>query len=157
MMGYKKVLLVFAALVAAAFAGTTPAGVTFLEANRAKNGVVELPSGLQYRVIKSGEEGGKSPAVSTPCECHYKGSTIEGVEFDSSYKRGKPTTFAPNQVIKGWTEAMQLMKEGDHWELVIPSELAYGDSQRGPHITPGAVLVFELELLKVKGKVAGEL
>ncbi|CAM9182857.1 unnamed protein product [Choristocarpus tenellus] len=157
MMSFKAVLFALAAMVSSILAATTPAGMAYLEANRAKEGVVELPSGLQYRVIKSGPEGGKSPAVSTPCECHYKGSTIEGTEFDSSFKRGKPTTFAPNQVIKGWTEAMQLMKEGDYWELTIPSELAYGDSQRGQYITPGAVLVFELELIKVKGKTSSEL
>jgi FKBP-type peptidyl-prolyl cis-trans isomerase FklB len=84
---------------------------------------------------------------------------IDGTEFDSSYKRGKPTTFAPNQVIKGWTEAMQLMKEGDKWQLFIPSELAYGDSQRGQFITPGAVLLFDIEIIKVKsgGYVKSEL
>jgi len=76
---------------------------------------------------------------------------IDGTEFDSSYKRGQPTTFAPNQVIKGWTEAMQLMVEGDHWELVIPPGLAYGNQQRGQHIKPNSVLVFELELLSING------
>merc|ERR1711935_1014214 len=94
---------------------------------------------------------GVTPKVGTPCECHYAGTLIDGTEFDSSYKRGQPTTFAPNQVIKGWTEAMQLMGEGDKWELYVPSELAYGDRQRGQHITPGAVLVFEIEILEVKG------
>ena len=89
--------------------------------------------------------------MGTPCSCHYRGTLTDGTEFDSSYKRGSPATFAPNQVIKGWTEAMQLMKEGDKWELYIPSELAYGDRQRGQYITPGAVLVFELEILAVKG------
>ena len=86
-----------------------------------------------------GPAGGPSPGPSTRCACHYRGTTIDGKEFDSSYKRGKPTEFAPNQVIAGWTEAMQLMKEGDKWELVIPSEIAYGDRQMGPDITPGAV------------------
>jgi len=89
--------------------------------------------------------------VSTPCECHYAGRLTDGTEFDSSYKRGAPTTFAPNQVIKGWTEAMQLMKEGGKWELYIPSELAYGDRGAGGLIPGGAVLIFDLELLKVKG------
>ena len=89
--------------------------------------------------------------ASTPCECHYEGRLIDGTVFDSSYKRGQPATFAPNQVIRGWTEAMQLMHEGDRWTLTIPSELAYGDSQRGPLITPGAVLIFDLEILKIKG------
>lgn len=129
-------------------ARTTDAGRKFLEENAKKEGVVVLKSGLQYRVVKKGTSN-KSPLVSTPCECHYEGRLIDGTVFDSSYKRGAPTTFAPNQVIKGWTEAMQLMHEGDKWELFIPSELAYGDAQRGQHITPGAVLVFDIEILKV--------
>jgi FKBP-type peptidyl-prolyl cis-trans isomerase FklB len=132
-----------------ACAATTPEGRAFLESNKLKEGVVETSSGLQYRVLKEGPEGTPSPAVSTPCSCHYRGTTIDGKEFDSSYSRGQPTTFAPNQVIKGWTEAMQLMREGDKYELVIPSELAYGDRQMGADITPGAVLVFTLEILKV--------
>lgn len=102
-------------------------------------------------MITPGEPGAKKPLASTPCECHYTGKLIDGTVFDSSVQRGTPATFAPNQVIKGWTEAMQLMSEGAKWELYIPSELAYGNSQRGQHITPGAVLVFELEILKVKG------
>eukprot|EP00240_Pyramimonas_obovata_P011571 CAMPEP_0118935132 /NCGR_PEP_ID=MMETSP1169-20130426/14963_1 /TAXON_ID=36882 /ORGANISM="Pyramimonas obovata, Strain CCMP722" /LENGTH=145 /DNA_ID=CAMNT_0006878119 /DNA_START=91 /DNA_END=528 /DNA_ORIENTATION=+ len=138
-------------MVGSAIAGTTSEGKKFLEENAKKEGVTVLPSGLQYKVIKSGPAGGPSPKASTPCECHYRGTLMDGTEFDSSYRRGTPTTFAPNQVIKGWTEAMQLMKEGDKWELTIPSELAYGDRQRGSHITPGAVLLFELEILKVKG------
>ena len=97
--------------------------------------------------------GDSSPLPDSPCECHYEGRTAanypSGPVFDSSYARGTPTTFAPNQVIKGWTEAMQLMREGDKYELVIPSELAYGDRQMGADITPGAVLVFTLEILKV--------
>ena len=96
----------------------------------------------------------KSPLKDTPCECHYVGTLIDGTEFDSSIKRGKPATFAPSQVVKGWTEAMQLMAEGDKWRLFLPSELAYGDRARGQHITPGAVLIFELEILKVNGDVA---
>ena len=103
------------------------------------------------QVITEAPKGAKSPLASTPCECHYRGTPIDGTEFDSSYKRGKPPTFAPNQVVKGWTEAMQLMGEGDKWELYIPSELAYGDRQRGQHITAGAVLVFTLEIITVKG------
>ncbi|KAK3252652.1 hypothetical protein CYMTET_38061 [Cymbomonas tetramitiformis] len=133
-------------------AGTTPAGKKFLDENAKKDGVIVLPSGLQYKVVKSGAADAPSPKVNTPCECHYKGTLIDGTEFDSSYRRGQPATFAPNQVIKGWTEAMQIMKEGDKWELYIPSELAYGDQQRGQHIKPGSVLIFELEILKVKGK-----
>ena len=131
-------------------------------------------SGLQYKVLKSAEAGAKSPKAGTPCECHYRGTLIDGTEFDSSYKRGQPATFAPNQVVKGWTEAMQLMGEGDKWMLYLPSELACaqppapprtprlclipwatlrpdGDRDRGQFIKAGAVLVFELEILEVKG------
>ena len=126
------------------------AGKVFLEANKAKEGVITLPSGLQYRVIEEGA-GLEHPTVGTPCECHYAGRLLDGTEFDSSYKRGQPATFAPNQVIKGWTEAMQIMKEGDKWELYIPSELAYGDRGAGGKIPGGAVLIFTLEMLKVKG------
>lgn len=108
-------------------------------------------SGLQYKVVKAAEPGAKSPKAGTPCECHYRGTLIDGTEFDSSYKRGQPATFAPNQVVKGWTEAMQLMGEGDTWELYIPSELGYGDRDRGKFIKGGDVLVFTLEMLKVKG------
>lgn len=140
-----------AALLALAAAATTPEGLAWLDENKNKAGVVVLPSGLQYKVLKEAPAGAKSPLVGTPCSCHYRGTLIDGTEFDLSYKRGQPTTFAPNQVIKGWTEAMQLMGEGDKWELYVPSELAYGDRQRGQHITPGAVLVFEIEILEVKG------
>lgn len=118
-------------------------------------GVVSLPSGLLYKVLKAGS--GKTPQISTPCECHYKGTLIDGSQFDSSYDRGEPTTFAPNQVIKGWTEAMQLMKEGSKWELYIPSELAYGDRGAGGMIPGGAALVFIIELLKVKGPSTDDL
>ena len=149
-MARRSLLIVLMALFAGvACAATTPEGRAFPESNKLKEGVVETSSGLQYRVLKEGPEGTPSPAVSTPCSCHYRGTTIDGKEFDSSYSRGQPTTFAPNQVIKGWTEAMQLMREGDKYELVIPSELAYGDRQMGADINPGAVLVFTLEILKV--------
>merc|ERR1719345_277422 len=149
-----KVASVFLLTIIGAATATNDAGKAFLKANGAKEGVVETSSGLQYKIIKDGKAGSKSPLVATPCECHYAGTLIDGTEFDSSYKRGRPSTFAPNQVIKGWTEAMQLMKEGDKWELFIPSELAYGESQRGQFITPGAVLVFEIEILKIKGSRA---
>merc|ERR1711903_288170 len=132
--------------------GSTKEGLEWL-ANKAKeDGVHETPSGLLYKVIKSGEASAKSPLVGTPCSCHYRGTLINGKEFDSSYRRGEPTTFAPNQVISGWTEAMQMMREGDHWELYIKSELAYGDRGAGGDIRPGATLIFELELLKVLGQ-----
>jgi FKBP-type peptidyl-prolyl cis-trans isomerase FklB len=103
-------------------------------------------------VLTAGNRPGPSPLANTPCDCHYAGTTIEGVEFDSSYRRGQPTTFAPNQVIPGWTEAMQLMVEGDKWKLALPSEIAYGDRRMGKDITPGAVLLFDIEIVKVKGE-----
>jgi FKBP-type peptidyl-prolyl cis-trans isomerase FklB len=118
---------------------------------KGEEGVVARDSGLLYKVLVDGPAGGKTPQASTPTECNYRGTTIDGAEFDSSYKRGQPATFAPNQVIKGWTEAMQIMKEGDKWELYIPSELAYGDRGAGGKIPGGAVLIFTLEMLKVKG------
>eukprot|EP00418_Pyrodinium_bahamense_P076056 CAMPEP_0179064754 /NCGR_PEP_ID=MMETSP0796-20121207/28107_1 /TAXON_ID=73915 /ORGANISM="Pyrodinium bahamense, Strain pbaha01" /LENGTH=330 /DNA_ID=CAMNT_0020761703 /DNA_START=56 /DNA_END=1048 /DNA_ORIENTATION=- len=123
----------------------------FLEENKGKEGVITLASGLQYKVLKEGR-GMDHPKVGTPCECHYAGRLIDGTEFDSSYKRGQPTTFAPNQVIKGWTEAMQLMVEGDKWEMYIPMELAYGPSGKPPKIPPKATLVFIMEIVKIKGE-----
>ena len=132
--------------------GTTTEGLKFLQQNAEKEGVITHESGLQYKVLRSGEEGAPSPAVSTPCKTHYEGRLVDGTVFDSSYKRGSPTTFAPNQVIKGWTTAMQMMKEGDKWELYIPSELAYGDRDVGPHIKGGDVLIFVMEIIEVLGK-----
>jgi len=121
--------------------------VRFLEENKKKEGVVTLASGLQYKVLKYGT-GLSHPAADCPCDCHYRGTLIDGTEFDSSYKRGEPTTFAPNQVIKGWTEAMQLMVEGDKWEMYIPYNLAYGE--RGSRNIPGkAALIFTMEIMKV--------
>merc|ERR1712070_879447 len=102
-----------------------------------------------------GGRGMEHPLVGTPCECHYAGRLLDGTEFDSSYKRGAPTTFAPNQVIKGWTEAMQLMVVGDKWEMYIPMELAYGPNGNPPTIPPAATLIFVMEIMKIKGgKVA---
>ena len=143
-------LIVLACLVGAALAGTNAEGKKFLEANAKKEGVISLPSGLQYKVLRKGG-GGDHPTVDSPCECHYKGTLIDGTKFDSSYDRGSPTTFAPNQVIKGWTEAMQLMVEGDKWEMYIPSELGYGDNGSPPKIKGGDVLVFTMEIIKIKG------
>ena len=135
-------------------AATNAAGNAFLNANKAKDGVVTLPSGLQYKVITNGS-GTEHPLPDTTCACHYEGRTAQqypaGKIFDSSYARGAPTSFAPNQVIKGWTEAMQLMVAGDTWLLYIPSELAYGDAGAGGDIAPGDALVFKLELLKLEG------
>eukprot|EP00941_MAST-03F_sp_MAST-3F-sp1_P005412 g5412.t1 len=144
-----KAFSIFALLAVAA--ATNEAGKKFLAENAKKEGVVTLESGLQYKILKTGPSPRKSPLVSTPTECHYAGTLIDGTEFDSSYKRGRPSTFAPNQVVRGWTEAMQLMGEGDKWELYLPSELGYGDRDRGQHIKGGDVLVFTLEMLKVKG------
>eukprot|EP00413_Alexandrium_margalefii_P049004 CAMPEP_0204611154 /NCGR_PEP_ID=MMETSP0661-20131031/61878_1 /ASSEMBLY_ACC=CAM_ASM_000606 /TAXON_ID=109239 /ORGANISM="Alexandrium margalefi, Strain AMGDE01CS-322" /LENGTH=287 /DNA_ID=CAMNT_0051622997 /DNA_START=52 /DNA_END=916 /DNA_ORIENTATION=+ len=143
-----RAVLVLALLGAAA--ATNAEGKAFLEAKEKEEGVVKLASGLLYKVLKKGE-GKHHPTVDSPCDCHYAGTLIDGTEFDSSYKRGQPTTFAPEQVIKGWTEAMQLMVEGDKWEMYIPSELAYGDRGAGGRIPGGAALVFQMELMKIKG------
>jgi len=151
-MGFFRAAAAAAALLAPAgvFAGTNSAGKKFLEENAGKEGVITLPSGMQYKVLKKGD-GKHHPTVNSPCECHYEGTLIDGTKFDSSYDRGEPTTFAPNQVIKGWTEAMQLMVEGDKWEMYIPSELGYGDSGSPPKIKGGDVLVFKMEIIKIKG------
>ncbi len=123
-------------------------GEKFLEVNKAKEGVTTLESGLQYRILKKGT--GASPKATDTVKCHYKGTTIDGREFDSSYKRGEPATFALNRVIKGWTEGLQLMKEGGKWEFFVPSELAYGEKGAGPNIGPNEVLIFEVELLGIE-------
>jgi FKBP-type peptidyl-prolyl cis-trans isomerase FklB len=122
------------------------AGKAFLEANAKKEGVKVLPSGLQYKVIKEGM--GKTPTIADKVKTHYRGTLIDGTEFDSSYKRGKPAEFGVKAVIKGWTEALQLMKEGDKWELYIPANLAYGERAR-PTIPANSTLIFEIELLEV--------
>jgi FKBP-type peptidyl-prolyl cis-trans isomerase len=123
-------------------------GKAFLEANAKKEGVVTTASGLQYKVLKSGN--GPSPTIDSTVTTNYRGTLIDGREFDSSYKRGQPASFPVKGVIKGWTEALQLMKVGDKWELYIPSDLAYGASQRSELIQPNSTLVFELELLGIK-------
>merc|ERR1711981_1500638 len=143
-------ILTFSALVAVALAGTNEKGKKFLEENKNKEGVITLASGMQYKVLRKGE-GVSHPTVDSPCECHYKGTLIDGTQFDSSYDRGSPTTFAPNQAIKGWTEAMQLMVEGDKWEMYIPSDLGYGDTGSPPKIKGGDALVFTMEIIKIKG------
>lgn len=130
-------------------AGTNAEGQAFLAENAKKPDVITLASGLQYRVLKEGS-GQYHPVQDSQCLCHYHGTLIDGTTFDSSYDRNEPTTFAPNQVIKGWTEAMQLMVEGDVWELTIPSELAYGDSGSPPKIPGGSVLIFKIEIIKIK-------
>lgn len=123
-------------------------GEAFLAENGKKEGVVTLPSGLQYKVIKSGT--GKTPKLADTVETHYRGTLIDGTEFDSSIKRGQTATFPVNGVIPGWTEALQKMKEGDKWQLFVPSNLAYGERGAGRDIGPNATLLFEVELIAVK-------
>ena len=122
-------------------------GKAFLEENKKKEGVKTLPSGLQYKVLKEGS--GKTPKATGEVTVNYKGTFINGTEFDSSYKRGNPATFQLDKVIRGWTEALQLMKEGSKWQLFIPPELGYGDRGGGP-IPPNSTLIFEVELISVK-------
>jgi len=119
----------------------------FLTANEKKEGVKTLPSGLQYKVLTEGS--GKMPKAEDTVTVQYKGTLMNGTEFDSSYKRGQPATFQVKGVIKGWTEALQLMKEGSKWQLFIPPELGYGERGVGP-IPPNSALIFEIELLTVK-------
>merc|ERR1711907_908964 len=121
----------------------------WLESKAKEEGVISLPSGLMYKVLKSGDGAGPSPSASTPCLCHYHGTLTNGTVFDSSEGRQQPITFAPNQVIKAWTEAMQIMKEGDQWELYCKPELAYGSSSPSPAIPPNSILVFRMQILKV--------
>jgi FKBP-type peptidyl-prolyl cis-trans isomerase FklB len=122
-------------------------GKAFLEENKRKEGVITLPSGLQYKVLAEGS--GKPPKAVDNVTVNYKGTLINGTEFDSSYKRGQPATFKVNGVIKGWTEALQLMKEGSKWQLFIPPELGYGSRGAGP-VPPNSTLIFEVELIAVK-------
>ncbi|AKS42318.1 FKBP-type peptidyl-prolyl cis-trans isomerase [Wenzhouxiangella marina] len=122
-------------------------GQAFLAQNREREGVMETESGLQYRVIEEGE--GASPAATDTVTVHYRGSLLNGTEFDSSYNRGQPATFALNQVIPGWTEGVQLMSEGAKYEFFIPSDLAYGEQGRPGPIGPNSTLIFEVELISV--------
>lgn len=124
------------------------AGKAFLEENGKKEDVTVLPSGLQYKVLKSG--GGKSPKASDTVKTHYHGTLIDGTVFDSSVDRGEPVSFPVNGVIPGWTEALQLMKEGDKWQLFVPGQLAYGEQGAGRAIGPNSTLIFEVELLSVE-------
>lgn len=122
-------------------------GEAFLTANKKKSGVVTLPDGLQYRVIVEGK--GNSPSKNDTVTVNYAGTLIDGMEFDSSYKRGEPTTFPVSAVIPGWTEALQLMKAGSTWELYIPPSLAYGERGAPPVIGPNQTLIFKVELISV--------
>jgi FKBP-type peptidyl-prolyl cis-trans isomerase FklB len=122
-------------------------GKAFLAENAKKEGIVTLPSGLQYEVITEGN--GKKPSATDKVKCHYEGTLIDGTLFDSSIKRGQPAVFGVNQVIRGWVEALQLMSEGSKWRLFIPSELGYGAQQAGEMIPPHSTLIFEVELIEV--------
>jgi FKBP-type peptidyl-prolyl cis-trans isomerase FklB len=123
-------------------------GEAFLAANKAKEGVVTLASGIQYKVLSPGT--GKQPTIDDTVVCQYRGTLIDGKEFDSSYKRGQPATFAVKGVIKGWTEVLQLMPVGSKWQVVIPPTLAYGERGAGADIGPNATLIFEIELVAIK-------
>jgi len=125
-------------------------GEAFLAANKSKPGVVTLPSGLQYKILKEGT--GPKPVATDSVACNYRGTLINGTEFDSSYKRGEATTFPVNGVIKGWTEALQLMPVGSKWQLFISPDLAYGPRGAGADIGPNATLIFEVELVSIQSK-----
>jgi FKBP-type peptidyl-prolyl cis-trans isomerase FklB len=127
-------------------------GEAFLAANKSKDGVVTLPSGLQYKILTQGT--GPKPTPSDSVVCNYRGTLINGTEFDSSYKRGEPATFPVTGVIKGWTEALQLMPVGSKWQLFVPSDMAYGERSPAPQIGPNATLIFEVELLSIQPKSA---
>ena len=129
-------------------------GDAFLEANKGKEGVVTLPSGLEYKIMKEGN--GPKPTATDSVVCNYRGTLINGTEFDSSYKRGQPATFPVNGVIKGWTEALQLMPVGSKWQLFVPSSLAYAERGAGGEIGPNATLIFEVELLSIQEKPKAE-
>jgi FKBP-type peptidyl-prolyl cis-trans isomerase len=129
-------------------------GEAFLAANKAKEGVVTLPSGLEYKILKEGT--GTKPTASDSVVCNYRGTLLNGTEFDSSYKRGQPATFPVGGVIKGWTEALQLMPVGSKWQLAIPSALAYGERGGGGDIGPNATLIFEVELMSIQEKAKAE-
>lgn len=123
------------------------AGAAFMAENSSREGVKELPGGIQYEVIREGT--GASPLVTDSVKAHYKGTLLDGREFDNSFKRGQPFTAPLRALIKGWQVALPLMKEGSHWRLWIPADLAYGDRGAGADIPGGATLVFEVELLEV--------
>jgi len=128
-------------------ASNKKAGEDFLAANKTKEGIVALPSGLQYKILTAGT--GPKPATTDTVSCNYRGTLTNGKEFDSSYKRGQPASFPVSGVIKGWTEALQLMPVGSKWQLFIPPDLAYGDRGAGQDIGPNEALIFEVELLSI--------
>lgn len=134
--------------LAVKYADNKAEGEKFLAENKTKEGVVTTPSGLQYKIITEGK--GEIPADTCKVKVNYKGTLIDGTEFDSSYKRNEPTTFRANQVIKGWTEALTMMPVGSKWELYIPQELAYGSRETGGQIKPFSTLIFEVELVSIE-------
>src|SRR5216684_261984 len=134
--------------------GNLKEGQDFLAANKSKDAVVTLPSGLQYKILKAGT--GPKPTSTDSVVCNYRGTLINGTEFDSSYKRGQPATFPVSGVIKGWTEALQLMPAGSKWQLFVPSDLAYGQRGAGGGIAPNSTLVFEVELVSIKSNDAAQ-
>lgn len=137
----------FQKLAEEAYAKVKEAGEAFLVENKGKEGVVTLPSGLQYKVLNEGS--GKQPKATDRVQCHYEGTLIDGTVFDSSIRRGEPAVFGVSQVIPGWVEALQLMSEGSKWRLYIPQEMAYGAHGAGEQIPPYSALIFDVELIKV--------
>lgn len=123
-------------------------GEAFLAENKKKQGVVTLPSGLQYKILVDGK--GRKPALKDTVTAHYRGTLLDGTEFDSSYKQGEPTTFAVSRMIKGWTEVLPLMRVGSKWQVYVPANLAYGDRAASQEIGPNSTLIFEIELIAVK-------
>ncbi len=147
----RKALMERAEKQAAGATKNQQAGEAYLKENATKEGVVTLASGLQYKVIEKVEQGA-SPKAHDTVKVHYRGTLIDGTVFDSSYQRNAPATFAVNQVIKGWTEALQLMKVGEKWQLVIPYQLAYGERGNPPKIAPKSTLLFDVELLEIQSQ-----
>ena len=143
----KQVMAKQAEMMKEAGAQNKVKGDKFLAENKKKDGVITLPSGLQYKIINKGS--GNSPKLTDEVSVNYRGTLIDGTEFDSSYRRGKPANFKVNAVISGWTEALQIMKPGSKWQLYIPSSLAYGERGAGRDIGPNAALIFDVELLSV--------
>mmetsp|Transcript_22848 Transcript_22848/g.77149 ORF Transcript_22848/g.77149 Transcript_22848/m.77149 type:complete len:215 (-) Transcript_22848:13-657(-) len=143
----RSTLPLLVGLLARAAAGSS---ADWLEDNkRSHPDLVELPNGLQYRVLESGSSSGERPNANSLCECHYEGRLVDGSIFDSSHARGRPATFKPSKVVPGWTLALQMMRPGDKWQLFLPPSLGYGEAGMPPRIPPSAVLIFELELLSV--------
>jgi FKBP-type peptidyl-prolyl cis-trans isomerase FklB len=126
------------------------AGEAFLAINGKRAGVVTLPSGMQYEIMKAGSDTAKKPTLANTVKCHYHGTVLSGEIFDSSVDRGEPISFPLGNVIKGWQEGLQLMSVGSKWKLFVPADLAYGDQQKGDKIVPGSLLIFEVELLGVE-------